>query len=73
MISIVGDVAKELLGMFLADARLTLSILVLVAIAAGLVDWPSLSPVVGGGLLVVGSLLILVEAVVRESNQRGEP
>ena len=73
MISIVGDVAKELLGMFLADARLTLSILVLVAIAAGLVDWLSLSPVVGGGLLVVGSLLILVEAVVRESEQRGEP
>jgi hypothetical protein len=73
MISIVGDVAKELLGMFLADARLTLSILVLVAIAAGLVDWLSLSPVVGGGLLVVGSLLILVEAVVRESKQRGEP
>jgi hypothetical protein len=73
MISIVGDVAKELFGMFLADARLTLSILVLVAIAAGLVDWLSLSPVVGGGLLVVGSLLILVEAVVRESKQRGEP
>jgi hypothetical protein len=73
MISIVGDVAKELLGMFLADARLTLSILVLVAIAAGLVDWLSLSPVVGGGLLVVGSLLILVEAVVRESKLRGEP
>lgn len=73
MIRIVADVTKELLGMFLADARLTLSILVLVGIAAGLVDWLSVSPVVGGGLLVVGSLLILVEAVVRKSKQRGEP
>ena len=73
MIRIVADVTKELLGMFLADARLTLSILVLVAIAAGLVDWLSVSPVVGGGLLVVGSLLILVEAVARKSKQRGEP
>lgn len=73
MIRIVADVTKELLGMFLADARLTVSILVLVGIAAGLVDWLSVSPVVGGGLLVVGSLLILVEAVVRKSKQRGEP
>lgn len=73
MINIVGDVAKELLGMFLADVRLTLSILAVVAITAGLVDWLSVSPVIGGGLLVVGSLLILVEAVVREGKQRGEP
>lgn len=73
MIRIVADVTKELLGMFLADARLTVSILVLVGIAARLVDWLSVSPVVGGGLLVVGSLLILVEAVVRKSKQRGEP
>ena len=73
MNSIVGDVAKELLGMFLADARLTISILILVAVAAGLVDWLRVNPVVGGGLLVVGSLLILVEAVVREAKQRSEP
>ena len=59
--------------MFLADVRLTLSILILVAIAAGLVDWLRVNPVVSGGLLVVGSLLILVEAVVREAKQRGEP
>ncbi|HWX33066.1 MAG TPA: hypothetical protein VNZ53_37270 [Steroidobacteraceae bacterium] len=35
--SIIGDVCKELLGMFLADARLTKAILFLVAIVAGLV------------------------------------
>lgn len=73
MISIVSDVAKELLGMFLADARLTTSILILVAIAAAVVDWLRVNPVVGGGLLVGGSLLILVEAVVREAKERNEP
>jgi Flp pilus assembly protein TadB len=66
---IVGDVAKELIGMFLADARLTMSILVLVAIAAALVDWLHVNPGVSGALLVVGSLLILVEAVTREAKQ----
>jgi hypothetical protein len=65
--NILGDVAKELLAMFLADARLTLSILFLVAIAAISVDW--LHPFVGGAMLVVGTLLILVEAVARETNR----
>ena len=73
MIRIVGDVAKELVAMFLADARLTISILVLVAILAALIDWLRVNPVVGGGLLAVGSLLILVEAVVRKANERNEP
>lgn len=73
MISIVSDVAKELLGMFLVDARLTTSILILVAIVAAVVDWLRVNPVVGGGLLVGGSLLILVEAVVREAKERNEP
>ena len=69
---IVGDVAKELMSMFVADARLTISILILVAIAAGLVDWLQLNAVVSGAFLVVGSLLILVEAVTREA-KRSEP
>ncbi len=67
--NILGDVAKELLVMFLADARLTLSILILVAIAAILVDWLHISPLLGGALFVVGTVLILVEAVVRETNR----
>jgi hypothetical protein len=37
MRSIVTDVCKELLGMFVADARLTMATLLLVAIVAGLV------------------------------------
>jgi hypothetical protein len=72
MTGILGDVAKELIGMFLADARLTISILVLVAIAAALVDWLHVNAVVSGALLVVGSLLILVKAVAREA-KRNEP
>jgi Flp pilus assembly protein TadB len=67
--SIVGDVAKELLAMFLADFRLTISVLILAAIVAILVDWIHLNPLVGGALLVLGSLLILVEAVTREAKR----
>jgi len=45
--SISVEVAKELLGMFLADARLTTATLVLVAIVAGLVVALRVEPLQG--------------------------
>ena len=68
--SILVDIAKELLGMFLTDARLTFAILILVAIVALLVVWLRIDPVLGGSLLLAGSLLIVVEAAVREARRR---
>jgi hypothetical protein len=67
--SIIGDVAKELLGMFLADARLTTATLILVAIVAALVSWLRLDPVLCGAVLLVGSLAIVIEAVLREARR----
>jgi len=52
--SIVGDVFKELLGMFLTDARLTTSILLLVAIVGGLVAALPVEPFLAGGVLLCG-------------------
>ncbi len=65
--NILGDIAKELLAMFLADFRLTISVLSLVAVAAIFVNWLNLNPLIGGALLVIGTLLILIEALTRES------
>lgn len=67
---IMVDVAKELLGMFLADARLTMATLVLVAIVASLVVAFRVEPLLGGGVLLLGCLAILVEAAVREARRR---
>jgi hypothetical protein len=67
--NIILDVAKELFGMFLADARLTTATLVLVAIVAVIVAM-RIEPLVGGALLLVGCLAILVEAAVRETRRR---
>ena len=67
--NIIGEVAKELLGMFLADARLTSATLILVAIIAALIIWARLDPVLCGGLLFAGCLAILVEAVLREARR----
>jgi len=68
--SILLDVAKELLGMFLADARLTLATLVLVAGIAGLLALQA-APLLAGAVLLCGCLAILIEAVLREARRRG--
>lgn len=62
--TIIAEVAKELLGMFIADVRLTAAILVLAAIVAILVVvWP-VEPV-WVGRPALGSVAILVDAVMR--------
>lgn len=68
--SIIVEAAKELLGMFLADVRLTLATLVFMAIVAGLVVALRVEPLQGGCVLLLGFLAILVEAAVREARRR---
>ena len=67
--SIVTDVCKELLGMFVADGRLTMATLLLVAIVAGLVVAVQ-EPLLAGGVLLVGCLAILIEVAHREATQQ---
>jgi hypothetical protein len=67
--SILVDVAKELLGMFLADARLATATLLLVAIVAALLAG-HVEPLFGGAVLLLGCLALLVEATVREARHR---
>lgn len=65
--SILLDVAKELFSMFVADFRLTVGVLCLVALVALAVDYIGITPLAGGGLLLVGSLFIVIEATVRKA------
>jgi hypothetical protein len=67
--TVLGDVFKELFGMFVADARLTLAILLLVGVVAGLVSAFPAVPYLTGGVLLFGFVAILVEAVVREARR----
>lgn len=62
---IVAEVAKELFGMFVADARLTVIVLLLVAAVAIAIDVASVDPLAGGLMLLAGSILILWEATAR--------
>ena len=62
--SILSDVLAELFGMFLSDARLTAAILIVVAATAALIDLAGVSPLIGCAVLLAGSLLVVVGAVV---------
>jgi len=59
------ELAAELVGMFVGETRLTISVLAIVALAGSLVDFIGLDPLLGGAVLLVGSLTLLVESVLR--------
>ncbi len=67
---IIQEVLAELLSMFWADARMTISILMLVAIAAALLNYTAANTIFVGGLLLIGCLTIVIEAAVRETLTR---
>jgi hypothetical protein len=62
---IFKELAAELVGMFVAETRLTLAVLVLIAVTGLLVNLAGVSPLVGGALLLFGCLVLLIESVYR--------
>lgn len=70
--TILKDVLAELFGMFVADARLTLAILGVVALAAGLIDVGGIAPLVGGAVLLAGCLGVMIAAVLWSARQKSD-
>ncbi|MCR8722937.1 hypothetical protein [Frigidibacter sp. ROC022] len=62
--SILRDVLAELFGMFVADLRLTLAVLAVVALAAVLALRLG-QPELAGGELLLGCLAVLAASVLR--------
>ena len=64
------DVLGQLISMFLADARMTVTTLLLVAVVGGLAATGYLPQIVSGLLLLVGCIAILLAAVMRGARLR---
>ena len=64
------EVLDELISMFLADARMTVTTLLLVAVVGGLAATGYLPQIVSGLLLLVGCIAILLAAVMRGARLR---
>ena len=67
---ILIEVAQELFSMFVADLRLTLSTLALIALVGALILWLGSASLLCGVLLLGGCVLVLVEATWREARRR---
>jgi hypothetical protein len=65
MMVMLKELAAELLGMFVAEKRLAVAVLAIVAIAGSLVEFAGFDPLVGGGVLLFGCLILLIESVCR--------
>lgn len=70
--TILKDVLVELFGMFVSDGWLSLGILLLVAGAAGLIELVGIDPLIGGGLLLAGCLVVVIESVRRAARRHLE-
>jgi len=71
--NILKDVLSELFSMFVADARLTASILAIVVVVALLIKWTSMPQLAGGLLLLLGCIAVLLSSIYREANRRRSP
>lgn len=61
--TILKDVIAELVSMFVGDFRLTVAILAVVAVAAGLIDLAGVDPLIGGAVLLAGCLAVVIATV----------
>lgn len=68
--NLLKEVLAELLGMFLADARLSAAVLVLVGAVALLIDGLGVAPLAGGVVLVLGCLAILAAVTAATAGRR---
>ena len=67
---ILLEVGAELFSMFLADARMTLTTLILVVVAFALLNLTVINPVWVGAVLLIGCLTNVIDAAVREKRIR---
>ena len=65
--TVLKEVALELIGMFVAEKRLTLAVLGVVTVAGCLVNFTDLNPLVGGTVVLLGCVILLIENVWRSA------
>ena len=70
MMTIFKELAAELISMFFGETRLAAALLALVAVTGLLIDFAGLDHLMGGAMLLFGSLALLVVSVCRAARPR---
>lgn len=69
--TMLKELAAELVGMFVGETRLTASVLAIVAVVGSLVNFTGPNPLRGGAALLLSCLTLLVENVYRGARSQG--
>lgn len=67
--TIISLILSELVGMFVDDEFLALAVLAVVGVAAGLSAWLAAPPLLIGGVLLVGSIAVVVSSALKASRK----
>ena len=67
--NILREVAGGLFKMFVGDGVLTAGILIVVSLAGSLTSTDAVPPLVGGAILLFGSIVVLAASVVLSSRR----
>lgn len=68
--TVLKELAAELIGIFFGETRLTVAVLGLAAATGSLIYFIGLNPLVGGAILLFGCLTLLIESVCRSARAR---
>jgi hypothetical protein len=68
--TMLRELAAELIGMFVAEKWLTAAVLGLIAVTRSMVDFTGVDRLVAGAFLLFGSLLLLVASVCHAARPR---
>ena len=64
--SLLKEIAAELIGMFVGDARMTIALLLLIAVSGTLIELTGIDPLVGGSVLTLGCPALLIASLRRD-------
>jgi hypothetical protein len=70
MMTMLKELTAELFGMFVAEKWLTVAVLALVAVTGLLVDFAGTDRLVGGAILLFGSLILLIASICNAARAR---
>jgi hypothetical protein len=67
MMTMLRELAAELIGMFVGEWRMTIAVLAIVAVTGSLIEFTGLNELVAGAVLLFGCLILLVDSVRRSA------
>jgi hypothetical protein len=65
--SVLKEVAAELIGMFFGDAWMTLAVLLIIMVSGALIEFSGIDPLIGGSVLALGCPMLLLAKLRRET------